>query len=857
MLFPLLRPCGAPRSTISFYNPIFHHGNHERRLLHTVLKQPCRKANVRSHGWTRRLSTRSDTSASKMPSSNTLRGIGSVAMAGAITYILYQNDQLQPLPATRMQSDIRAERLQAHQDRIELEKITVKDTPRPSSIPPEKDGQNDAADDKEPAWASFTKKLDMVSDLASSKFASVTERATDFILPEWASNMPEYMRKLQRELSMAPGSLADEIWVEAHDPYINPEIIQPASVRVSADLCNEEKDFLARRKQVVRTALATYLDMPEEQIHPDDVPCIAMVGSGGGLRALVAGTGSMLAAREAGLFDCITYTAGVSGSCWLQALYHSSLGGRRLDKLVDHLKARIGIHIAYPPVALTALNQAPTNKFLLSGFVEKLKGDPDAEFGLVDVYGLLLAARLLVPKSEVGIEDRDLKISNQRDYIKHGEEPLPIYTAVRHEIPVEEEASDSEKTNISPSESIKEKAKREAWFQWFEITPYEMFCEEFNAGIPTWAMGRKFEGGKDIAQADGFRVPELRVSLLLGLFGSAFCATLSHYYREVKPLVKGLVGFGGIDDIIEGRNEDLSKVHPIDPASIPNFAYGMEGRLPDTTPESVCKNKHLQLMDAGMSNNLPIYPLLRPGRDVDILVAFDASADIKTDNWLSVADGYAKQRGIKGWPIGLGWPKSMDTAEKTAGQLDKAQAKTAAEAETKLRDAKSDQEEHLKDVINSSETAPNSQDAADSGDLGCCTVWVGTTEERSTSSDEPHSKAVAEDWQLMEPDAGIAVVYFPFLSNPKVEGVDPMTSEYMSTWNFVYTPDEIDKVVALARANYNEGAERMRDTVRAVYERKKRKREERESEKKAARWRRKVRLGIVGKKGEGDHFHLT
>ena len=33
-----------------------------------------------------------------------------------------------------------------------------------------------------------------------------------------------------------------------------------------------------------------------------------------------------------------------------------------------------------------------------------------------------------------------------------------------------------------------------------------MFCEEFGAGIPTWAMGRKFENGKDLTQdEDGFR----------------------------------------------------------------------------------------------------------------------------------------------------------------------------------------------------------------------------------------------------------------------------------------------------------------------------------------------------------------
>jgi len=429
------------------------------------------------------------------------------------------------------------------------------------------------------------------------------------------------------------------------------------------------------------------------------VPTIALVGSGGGLRALVAGTGSLLAAGEDGLFDCATYTAGVSGSCWLQALFHSSLGGRRLDKLVDHLKARIGIHIAYPPVALAALNSAPTNKFLLGGFVEKLKADTTADFGLVDVYGLLLAARLLVPKGEVGVNDRDLKLSNQRDYIKNGEFPMPIYTAVRHEIPIIEEASAEEIAKDSPSEETKAKAKKEAWFEWFEISPYEMFCEEFGAGIPTWALGRKFENGRDIPYNDeGLHVPELRLSLLLGVFGSAFCATLSHYYREVRPLVKGLAGFGGIDDMIEGRNEDLSKVHPINPASIPNFVYKMDGKLPETAPEGVSGNPHLQLMDAGMSNNLPIYPLLRPGRDVDIIVAFDASADIKTDNWLSVVDGYARQRGIKGWPVGLGWPRETDTAEQTADQLEKAQASSAEQADAKVEDAKADQVKHLEEV---------------------------------------------------------------------------------------------------------------------------------------------------------------
>jgi len=788
-------------------------------------------------------------------SRGTLIGATSLVIASSLTYILYQNDYVQPLPPTRLRNEIRAERQKYKAVQEKKNEIAVENAERLSALPFHEDLQ-ESADNS--AWGSFSTKFAVFSSIADLEWGSVADKIKDFVMPEWAKVLPDYISKLQRELSMAPGSLADEMWQEAHDPYINPEIEYSASVRVSSELCNEEKEFLLKRRKATRTALAKYLGIPDEEVHLDDVPCIAMVGSGGGLRALVAGTGSMLATGEDGLFDCVTYTAGVSGSCWLQALYHSSLGGRRLDKMVDHLKARIGIHIAYPPVALATLNSAPTNKFLLSGFVEKLKGDPEADFGLVDVYGLLLAARLLVPKGEVGVDDRDLKISNQRDYLKNGEHPMPIYTAVRHEIPVIENSSEVGKATDSPSQETKDKAKKEAWFQWFEISPYEMFCEEFGAGIPTWAIGRKFENGQDLAHdEDGFRVPELRLPLMLGIFGSAFCATLSHYYKEVRPLVKGLAGFGGIDDMIEGRNEDLSKVHPILPASIPNFAYNMEDRLPKTTPESISKNTHLQLMDAGMSNNLPIYPLLRPGRDVDILIAFDASADIKTENWLSVADGYARQRGIKGWPIGTGWPRQSDTIEKTTGQLDEAQASTAAEADAKLEDAKADQIEHLKDIEKEGKKASNSHDDDNSGDLGYCTIWVGTTQERSSSTEDVPSKAVKEDWQLMEPDAGIAVIYFPFLSNPKVEGVDPVTSDYMSTWNFVYTPDDIDNVVALARANFKEGKERTRRCVRAVYERKKKKREERESAEREMRWRRKVRLGIVGKKGEGDHFHLT
>ena len=669
-------------------------------------------------------------------------------------------------------------------------------------------GEADLSQDSVTAWQSATNKISASSDsFTGFDFQTLRDKITNAVVPGWIRTLPIYIHKLQDELSGAPWSLGWEIWEDAHDPEINNEIIWDAKVRISKDLCNDEREFLRQRRKHTTKALAKYLGVPKADVHPDDVPVIAMCGSGGGLRALVSGASAGLCAQESGLLDCITYTSGVSGSCWLQTLFHSSIGRHDFDQIIQHLKQRIGIHIAYPPAALSLLSQAPTNKFLLSGFVEKLKGVPDAEFGLVDIYGLLLGARLLVPKGELNVQTTDLKVSNQQDYVGAGEAPLPIYTAVRHEIPAHLSENVTE-----PSKYAWHNTKHFDWFQWFEWTPYEFSCEELECGIPTWAVGRSWHAGDTAWRENGLALPELRVPLMMGIWGSAFCATLSHYYKEIRPILK-TAGFAKLDGLLSGKDEDLVKVHPIDPAVIPNFALGLKDKLPETCPESIHTSSHLQLMDAGMSNNLPIYPLLRPGRNVDVIIAFDASADVKEDNWIKVVDGYVRQRGIKGWPMGAGWPERSKDEKAAAQQLHDAQAADAAK---------------MNEVL---EGTSYLQQPAE--DLGYCNVWVGTTQERQEYMDEPGGKLLKtedDNWHLMSPDAGIALIYFPFLANKKVPDVDPNTSDFMSTWNFIYTPEEIEKVVALARANYEEGKEQTRRTIRAVWERKRMLRLQREEE---------------------------
>ncbi|KAI5781417.1 acyl transferase/acyl hydrolase/lysophospholipase [Geopyxis carbonaria] len=664
-------------------------------------------------------------------------------------------------------------------------------------------------------WQRFSEKLAATKASVVNSVASVSVTS---VLPDWSLGLPDWITRLQRELNMEQGSLAETIWKEARDPQVNPEVAWDATVRLSPNLCDEEREFLRTRRHFTRRALADYLGIPVGEIHEDDIPIIAATGSGGGLRAMVASAGYYKALKDAGLYDCTTYTAGVSGSCWLQSVYLSSIGQQSFDRVVQHLKNRICVHIAYPPKALELLDNAPTNKYLLRGVVEKLKIG-QSTFGLVDLYGLLLGARLMVPSNEMIVRDEDLKLSQQRRFVDKGYEPMPIYTAVRHEIPGIGAENETNKT-IDPDEKKaalkKSDSENNAWFQWFEISPYEVYSEDLEAGIPTWGLGRKYENGKNVDK----EVPELKLPLLFGIFGSAFCATLSHYYHEVRPFITSLSMLGKLDAMVLQRNDSLIKVHPIDPATVPNYVKGLKDSLPASCPESLYESETIQLMDAGMSNNLACYPLMRKGRNVDILIAFDSSADIQTANWIGYTEGYAKQRKIQGWPVGAGWPQPGN--RHASEELDEAQARSTEEAQRKLDEAR--------EMDNSSleATAREVELGRDKNTLGPCTIWVGRKETRESNEEPPPGNNVEKEWQPSESDAGIVVAYFPLIKNENVPDVDPEVSPYLSTWNFEWTPDQVDNTIALAKANFAEGAERLKRTVRAVYERKKRLRLERE-----------------------------
>jgi Lysophospholipase catalytic domain len=125
-------------------------------------------------------------------------------------------------------------------------------------------------------------------------------------------NFLEWVDKMRAEVSFAPGSVADEIWQESKDPIRNPEIEQDARVWLGNEFCKEEMAFSEKRRKFTRKGLAKYLGVKEWEIDERDIPTIAVAGSGGGYRAMLGTTGYFKAMKEAGLFDCLTYMAGLS-----------------------------------------------------------------------------------------------------------------------------------------------------------------------------------------------------------------------------------------------------------------------------------------------------------------------------------------------------------------------------------------------------------------------------------------------------------------------------------------------------------------------------------------------------------------
>lgn len=404
-----------------------------------------------------------------------------------------------------------------------------------------------------------------------------------------------------------------------------PEIEWDATVRRSSSLHPEEVKFLRKRQERLSSqgqgCLQQFLELPaSENVDPRDVPLLALGGSGGGYRAMYGFAGFIAAAKRSGLWDCVAWAGGVSGSCWTLAAYYT-IAYQDVNRLVRHYLA-VASELAHP-MSVHALDTVARSSrgvyFLLGPLIRK------AQAGIVglrimDLYATLTTTyQFLSREPRARLSRASFQFSKvwSRSGVSSGCEPLPIFTAVRvapQDAPGVRPHTDSllskgqpPKRALSQHQTAASKALTEdstlartptseaamsqgslidgrtdvfavpaakGYFQWFEATPLEVGSADVQGYIPTWAWGRPFVSGRSLD-----RRPEQSLSLLLGQCTSAPAGPLTGYISALlASLPKGtamsrILLF--LNNFVRMKRWERRWGNPIRAGDEPNPFYGL------------------------------------------------------------------------------------------------------------------------------------------------------------------------------------------------------------------------------------------------------------------------------------------
>jgi cytosolic phospholipase A2 len=364
-----------------------------------------------------------------------------------------------------------------------------------------------------------------------------------------------------------------------------------AEVRFGNELHPEELEYLQNRRPKIRVALEKILGMSLENEYQ---PTISLVCSGGGYRAMLGSIGAFSGLQAIGLFDAVTYISTLSGSTWALGLLIST------QMTVTQLKRYIVQRLT---TDFYEIRRADA-RLMGNAFFQKLKNHQSLT--TVDLFGAFLAKDLF--SGHFGNNCQKVHLSGQSDYVKEGNVPFPIYTAIDGQMGAV----------YNPA--------------WYEFTPFEIGSAEYAAYVPSWAFGRRFDKGKSI----NF-VPEQSLGFLFGIFGSAFCGHVGLAWdRVLKDLAPSFMKSAIETFLVKTKIAQLR----ISWARVRNFMFGVENN-------SLKKNKNLKLVDSGIASNLPYLPVSgqRPERKSDIMIFFDFSQAIPLA--LKQSEEYARSKGLK------------------------------------------------------------------------------------------------------------------------------------------------------------------------------------------------------------------
>uniref|UniRef100_A0A8D0HBB1 Phospholipase A2 n=1 Tax=Sphenodon punctatus TaxID=8508 RepID=A0A8D0HBB1_SPHPU len=397
-------------------------------------------------------------------------------------------------------------------------------------------------------------------------------------------------------------------------------------VRLGYDLCPEDQDFLCKRKMFVAAALENILNL-KGNLHDHEVPVVAIMTTGGGLRSLTTAYGSLLCLKKLNLLDCATYLTCLSGTTWTMAnLYRDAYWSQSQKDLAEQIKEA----------------RRQVTKCKLSCFsVERMKYykkqlDQRTQEGhrtsFIDAWGLIVECLL-------NDEKVNHKLSDQREALNEGQNPLPIYTAL----------------------NVKDQYSTLDFREWMEFTPYEVGFLKYGAFVRSEDFGSEFFMGRMIK-----RLPETRICYMEGMWSSIFSFNLLYllslsdnsedfWHRWTRDRITDIE-----EEPILSMKPDGEKTRlliPADPVSralrsavtdrlslaqYHNFLKGLQmhdsyiensnfcrwkDTVLDSSPNHLTQTTdYLSLVDTGFFINTSTPPLLRPERKVDVILHLNYSA---------------------------------------------------------------------------------------------------------------------------------------------------------------------------------------------------------------------------------------
>lgn len=430
-------------------------------------------------------------------------------------------------------------------------------------------------------------------------------------------------------------------------------------LRLGFDLSDGEQEFLDRRKQVVSKALQQVLGL-SEALDSGQVPVVAVLGSGGGTRAMSSLYGSLAGLQELGLLDTVTYLSGVSGSTWcISTLYR--------DPAWSQVALQGPIERAQVHVCSSKMGALSTER--LQYYTQELgvRERSGHSVSLIDLWGLLVEYLLYQ-------EENPAKLSDQQEAVRQGQNPYPIYTSV------------NVRTNLSG----------EDFAEWCEFTPYEVGFPKYGAYVPTELFGSELFMGR-LLQLQ----PEPRICYLQGMWGSAFATSLDEIFLKTAgsglSFLEWYRGSVNITDDCQKpqlhnpsrlRTRLLTPQGPFSQAVLDiftsrftsaqsfNFTRGLclhkdyvAGREfvawkdthPDAFPNQLTPMRDcLYLVDGGFAINSPFPLALLPQRAVDLILSFDYSLEAPFEV-LKMTEKYCLDRGIPFPSIEVG-PEDVEEA---------------------------------------------------------------------------------------------------------------------------------------------------------------------------------------------------